>query len=397
MEDPRVEHNLWVLWRGKRFDVKIHSGATLKDLGHELQKLTDVKADTMRLIVPKFSDKSSKMLSPFSDEHRNLSLQEASFVEGKSIRMMGVSENEVDEVLQNAKANLEVGSSHKLQKNPDMEPDPDALSDNQNKFELSPHDSQGTDEFGKEFSESMICQPELAGTESREEPDPDNMDIMESRGQARNNVDEPDPDAEDAKADNLGYSSCRNIIRPNHDSSLVTETIKHEDDPRKAYNEPDPDDSQSNGVTRAEPDPDANLVHPQKTSRMQIDEPDPDDQEFQRIQDPVTIFCKCLQENIKMPEAEVNRAQATTVLQTLFKIIRNVLEHPGETKYRKLLKVNSTIQRNVANYKAAMEFLLPIGFNESVMDGKQETYLVLKRDDPGLLWLAKSTLETCIS
>ncbi|KAB2610662.1 hypothetical protein D8674_018694 [Pyrus ussuriensis x Pyrus communis] len=327
MEDPRVEHNLWVLWRAKRFDVKIHSGATLKDLGHELQKLTDVKADTMRLIVPKFSDKSSKMLSPFSDEHRNLSLQEASFVEGKSIRMMGVSENEVDEVLQNAKANLEVGSSHKLQKNPDMEPDPDALSDNQNKFEPSPHDSQGTDEsssqftgsgtlFGKEFSESMICQPELAGTKSREEPDPDNMDIMESRGQARNNVDEPDPDAEDAKADNLGYSSCRNIIRPKHDSSLVTETIKHEDDPRKAYNEPDPDDSQ-----------------------MQIDEPDPDDQEFQRIQDPVTIFCKCLQENIKMLEAEVNRAQATTVLQTLFKIIRNVLEHPGETKYRKLLKV----------------------------------------------------------
>ncbi|XP_050134987.1 uncharacterized protein LOC126610883 [Malus sylvestris] len=408
MEDPQVEHNLWVLWGGKRFDVKIHLGATLKDLGHELQKLTDVKADTMRLIVPKFSDKSSKMLSPFSDEHQNLSLQEASFVEGKSIRMMGVSENEVDEVLQNAKANLEVGSSHKLQKNPDMEPDPDAQSDNQNKFEPSPHDSQGTDEsssqftgswtlFGKEFSESMICQPELAGTESREEPDPDNMDNMESRGQARNNVDEPDPDAEDAKADNLGYSSYRNIIRPNDDSSLVTETIKHEDDPRKAYNEPDPDDSQSNGVTQAEPDPDANLVHPQETSRMQIDEPDPDDQEFQRIQDPVTIFCKRLQENIKMLEAEVNRAQPTTVLQTLLKIIRNVLEHPGETKYRKLCKANSTILGNVANYKAAMEFLLLIGFNESVMDGKQETYLVLKRDDPGLLWLAKSALETSVS
>ncbi|TQD85367.1 hypothetical protein C1H46_029055 [Malus baccata] len=73
----------------------------------------------------------------------------------------------------------------------------------------SPHDSHGTDEtssqfkgsgtlLGKEFNESMICQPELAGTKSREEPDPDNMDIMESRGQARNNVDKPDPDAEDA-------------------------------------------------------------------------------------------------------------------------------------------------------------------------------------------------------
>ncbi|KAM1010309.1 hypothetical protein ACFX2I_045729 [Malus domestica] len=648
MEDPQVEHNIWVIWRGKRFNVEISSGATVKDLGHELQKLTDVKADTMRLIVPQFSDKSSKMLSPFSDGHQNLSLQEASIVEGKSIRMMGVSENEVDEVLQNAKENLRIAgfdeeekrlrqrmtgrpqslklpqgpyifcefrtlqlpgielnppalealkrmhmlaadpgiisvmnkhrwrvgimtemapvgyvgispkcilgfnknhgeeislrlrtddlkgfrkyesikktllhelahmvysehdanfyaldkqlnqeaesldwtrsTSHtlsgvrypeqyeedfivgdrsnssqklggnisnrlpsarsasvvaayhrmatvshdsvseaheeshpddsgsdmlkesKLQKNPAMEPDPDAQSDNQNKFEPSPDDSQGTNEsssqftgsgtlFGKDFSESMICQPELAGTESREEPDPDNMDIMESRGQARNNVDEPDPDDLDAKADNLGYGSYGNIIRPKHDNSLVTETIKHEDNPRKAYYEPDPDDSHSNGVTQADPDPDANLVHPQDTSRMQIDEPDPDDQEFQRIQDPVTIFCKRLQENIKMLQAEVNPTQATTVLQTLFKIIRNVLEHPGEMKYRKLRKANPTIQRNVALYKAAMEFLLLIGFNESVVDevGKQETYLVLKRDDPGLLWLAKSTLETFVS
>ncbi|XP_048434419.1 uncharacterized protein LOC103955016 [Pyrus x bretschneideri] len=619
MEDPQVEHNIWVIWRGKRFNVEISSDATVKDLGHELQKLTDVKADTMRLIIPQFSDKSSKMLSPFSDEHQNLSLQEASIVEGKSIRMMGVSENEVDEVLQNAKANLRIAgfdeeekrlrqrmtgrpqslklpqgpyifcefqtlqlpgielnppasealkrmhmlaadpgiisvmnkhrwrvgimtemapvgyvgispkcilgfnknhgeeislrlrtddlkgfrkyesikktllhelahmvysehdanfyaldkqlnqeaesldwtrsTSHtlsgvryperyeedfivgdrsnssqklggnisdrlpsarsasvvaayhrmatvshdsvseaheeshpddsgsnmqkesKLQKNPDIEPDPDAQSDNQNKFEPSPDDSQGTNESSSQFTGSGT----LFG--------------KDFRGQARNNVDEPDPDDLDAKADNLGYGSFGNIIRPKHDSSLVTETIKHEDNPRKAYYEPDPDDSQSNGVNQADLDPDTNLVHPQDTSRMQIDEPDPDDQEFQRIQDPVTIFCKRLQENIMMLQAEVNPTQATRVLQTLFKIIRNVLEHPGEMKYRKLRKANPAIQRNVANYKAAMEFLLLIGFNESVVDevGKQETYLVLKRDDPGLLWLAKSTLETFVS
>lgn len=48
---------------------------------------------------------------------------------------------------------------------------------------------------------------------------------------------------------------------------------------------------------------------------------------------------------------------------------------------------------------AAMEFLSLIGFNENVVNeiGQPETYLVLKRDDPGLLWLAKSSLETCIS
>lgn len=48
---------------------------------------------------------------------------------------------------------------------------------------------------------------------------------------------------------------------------------------------------------------------------------------------------------------------------------------------------------------AAMAILFLIGFNENVMDeiGRPETYLVLKRDDPGLLWLAKSSLETCIT
>lgn len=103
-----------------------------------------------------------------------------------------------------------------------------------------------------------------------------------------------------------------------------------------------------------------------------------------------------------------------------------------------LLQNNPIIQSNVANYKglfpflfnwlqlcdreresgnsfgcwlsiwypwwlliaAAMEFLFLIGFSEDVVAdeiGKAETYLVLKRNDPGLLWLAKSSLETLIT
>lgn len=47
-----------------------------------------------------------------------------------------------------------------------------------------------------------------------------------------------------------------------------------------------------------------------------------------------------------------------------------------------------------------MDILLLIGFGEDVISdgiGKSETYLVLKRNDPGLLWLAKSSLEACIA
>lgn len=49
---------------------------------------------------------------------------------------------------------------------------------------------------------------------------------------------------------------------------------------------------------------------------------------------------------------------------------------------------------------AAMDILSVIGFSEdAVIDytGRMETYLVLKRNDPGLLWLAKSSLETSIA
>lgn len=49
---------------------------------------------------------------------------------------------------------------------------------------------------------------------------------------------------------------------------------------------------------------------------------------------------------------------------------------------------------------AAMEVLKVVGFNEEVVTdelGKTESYLVLKRNDPGLLWLAKSSLEASIN
>lgn len=67
------------IWRGKKYVVEVNSVSSLEELGHELQKLTDVKADTMRFIVPQ--NKGSKLLYPFSDEHSSLSLQEVSIVE----------------------------------------------------------------------------------------------------------------------------------------------------------------------------------------------------------------------------------------------------------------------------------------------------------------------------
>lgn len=91
MEKKQIMHDVSILWRGKKFIVSVCLGATLKDLGLELQSLTNVKADTMRFIVPQPSNKGSKLLHPFSDEHSSLSLQETSILEVNMFRLWETS------------------------------------------------------------------------------------------------------------------------------------------------------------------------------------------------------------------------------------------------------------------------------------------------------------------
>ncbi|GFY97592.1 hypothetical protein Acr_12g0001330 [Actinidia rufa] len=194
----------------------------------------------------------------------------------------------------------------------------------------------------------------------------------------------------------MGYG---NIARSDKDDTEAIETIENKTQLSTADKEPDPDDSHANGVKQAEDTKD-NLVTQQRIPRIHTDEPDPGDEELRRIQDPVTIICTRLQKAIELLQSEVNRTEIAGVLETLFRIIRNLIEHPSEMKFKRIRKANPLIQRNVANYKAAMDILFLIGFNEDVVSdeiGKAETYLVLKRNDPGLLWLAKSSLETCIA
>uniref|UniRef100_A0A1D1Y0A4 Ubiquitin and WLM domain-containing protein C1442.07c n=1 Tax=Anthurium amnicola TaxID=1678845 RepID=A0A1D1Y0A4_9ARAE len=170
-----------------------------------------------------------------------------------------------------------------------------------------------------------------------------------------------------------------------------------------SHMEPDPDDSESKDIL-LEPmnKMDRNPDDLQESENVQV-EPDPDDsteslnnEEFRRIEEPVSIMVKRLQKAIEMLWSEATPVEATSALQTLIKIIRNVIDHPDEIKFRRLRKGNPLFQRNVANFKAAMEVLTVIGFCEDVVAdefGRMETYLVLRRNDPGLLWLAKSSLE----
>ncbi|XP_027931792.1 uncharacterized protein LOC114187685 isoform X1 [Vigna unguiculata] len=601
--------NVSVTWRGKKFVVEMNIGATVKDLGQELQKLTNINEDTMRFIVPQISGRASKLLTPFSAEHAVLSLQEASITEARSIIMMGVSTNEVEEVLQSSKTDLRIAGFEDEEKRvkqrishgphislklpqgqyifcefrtlqiPGLELNPPAAEAlkrmhmlaadpgivavmNKHRWrvgimtEMAPVGYVGVDPkcilgFNKNHGEEISLRlrtDDLKGFRKYESikktllhelahmvysehdanfyaldkqlnQEASSLDWTRSASRTLSGLRNTSTYEDDIIADNssipqklggdrtdqlisaressvaaayhrlanvspnkLGGSELNQDLDPGYSSHSLSEkksdcmisaSKEIEDiqmavtDNKEHRGEPDPDDHIINGMNH-EPDPDdshhgkavdydvssgiadsktfeqpndfgvrqvlqsetstgnmvakyaslANqdtseastesiapiietvlndVVPTPELSTLQTSEPDPDDQEFQRINDTSTAVCNRLLKAVEMLRREVSATQATSILQTLLKIIRNVIEHPLVEKYKRLRKANPVIERNILNNKAALEILFLVGFSEDVMFdnlGKEDAYLVLKKNDPGLLWLAKSTLES---
>ncbi|ONK69273.1 uncharacterized protein A4U43_C05F21130 [Asparagus officinalis] len=659
--------NILVIWRGKHLKVEVDRTSKVHELGDKLRKLTDVKSDTLKLLVPQSRSKSSRLIYPFSDEHSHWSLTEASIIEGKAIRMMGAFDNEVKEVsetsiksdlrivgfdeeekrlrhrsLHNAQASLKlpqgayifcsfrtlhlpgielnpppsealrrmhmlasdrgiiaimnkhhwrvgimtemapvgyVGISPKcilgFNKNQGEEISLRLRTDDLNGFrkyqsikktllhELahmvhSEHDanffalnkqlneeaatldwtkSRSHTLTGRKISDhyeqeldlgvsSSSSGQKLGGTfnslgsarassvaaaysrflnapseelhasdslsDATLEPDPDDSElkgVVEKTTAESNpddtlmieNYEEPDLDDSSLDIDNqmmvesdlfnsmrfidgcgmrviktakvadpdsdesdftVICSDPRNVPEPDPDDCISDQKMtgdkvveSNPDDSSEVVSnysdsasnammrktEPDPEDSsevvtssnnsESSGATEAEPgnefmepDPGSGSEIVLNSNNSALDgvmkvEPDPDD-DLQVIEEPGAAICSRIQRAIDRLRSEATSLDATSALQLLIKIIRNVIEHPEEMKFRKLRKSNPQIQKNVVNYKAAMEIITIVGFCEDfVLDevGRGETYLVLKRNDPGLLWLVMSCLEVSMA
>jgi hypothetical protein len=253
------------------------------------------------------------------------------------------------------------------------------------------------------------------GSEVNEEPDHDY-----SNANTREQPDYMESSSGEIKYTDTAINNDEGLNEPDPDDHIKN-GMKHEPDPDDSYHEPlhsqastvnmdatypDANDSETSLKSispaiemkmMAEPDPDDLVAPTPELSTPQTYEPDPDDEELQRINGAMTSVCNRLQKALEMLKSEVSPMQSTSILQTLLKIIRNVIEHPEMEKYKRLRKTNPVIERNILNSKAALEILSLVGFREDVIYdnlGKEDAYLVLKRNDPGLLWLAKSTLES---
>ncbi|GER48234.1 ubiquitin and WLM domain-containing protein, partial [Striga asiatica] len=427
MEQQQQVNSFAVVWRGQKITLEMNPSATFNDFGEKLQELTNVKADTLRLLVP--IDITSKMIHPFTKEHSSVRLDSISLLKGKSIIMMGVPEDEVDELLRNAKVDLRIAGfdeeerrlkqrsghgSYSLQKLPQgnyIFCDFRTLS--LPGIELNPPASKALELLHKLASDPGIIaimnkhrwrvgiltemapvgyvgiSPKCILGFNQENTTPIPDPIVDSN----QNAPEPDPDDRENKKSELPepfVDSRINSTEPNNINVQIEESglNNSEEELLMPLNDCHTEDMQT------EIDPGQSVL------KSQTSEPDPDDPELQIIQDPVTAVYDRLQRAIQSLKYEVIPPDTGRVLQTLFKIICNVIEHPDDVKYRKLRKANPTIQRNIITYKAAVDILTLIGFCEGIVTderGKAEAYLMLKRNDPGLLWLAKSSLETCIS
>lgn len=72
-----------------------------------------------------------------------------------------------------------------------------------------------------------------------------------------------------------------------------------------------------------------------------------------------------------------------TGIETLCKYIDNVLNHPGEEKFRKIREKNKAFQERVASLKGTEEFLQATGFQHKLLpwpEGFEENFLVLSEE-----------------
>ncbi|KAG8047707.1 hypothetical protein GUJ93_ZPchr0008g12994 [Zizania palustris] len=225
-----------------------------------------------------------------------------------------------------------------------------------------PHpDDNGTSEFIPKLGNKMEMETELRSniTLLKSEPDPDdssNAILNQELGTDEKHNEEPDPDE----------ATCTAVME-------------------ECGNNMEVESEQSRNVTisKSEPDPD----DPAGGSNIS---------ELQRMEEPVAALCARLQKAIKMLRSQAAPAEAAFALQTLFKIIKNVIDHPNDVKYRRLRKSNPQFQRSVANYKAAMEVLELIGFCEDVVSdeiGRADTYLFPWPDN----WSSNATDAVCSS
>ena len=75
--------------------------------------------------------------------------------------------------------------------------------------------------------------------------------------------------------------------------------------------------------------------------------------------------------------------------------VQNALRQPEEPRFRRVRQRNTAFQQRAGRFRGALDILQVAGFVQE-QQGQEEPSLALKRNDPGLLWLALSAVTSAL-
>ena len=75
--------------------------------------------------------------------------------------------------------------------------------------------------------------------------------------------------------------------------------------------------------------------------------------------------------------------------------MQNAMRQPSEERYRRVRQHNEAFQLRAGRFEAAIEILQVAGFVKEQRG--TEAMLALRRNDPGLLWLALSAVTSALA
>lgn len=254
-------------------------------------------------------------------------------------------------------------------------------------------------------------EPDPDDCDIRAEPDPDeaqSMEVDESLREQGPSLDEmiriPEfgfqPDMYNGKADEEVKAQLdRSFSREQRDIILMHSKANQE------TSTANPDESSSErreaggmNTFAAMQQDDLSTKSQSEGSKIEMFESSVEDLGLKSMQEYTVMVCQRIQDAIIKLKEEATPSDAAATIQTLFRILRNLKEHPHEAKFKCLRKANAAFQNRIAKFKGAMEVLHAVGFSDGTGNGTESNdYLVLKRNDPVLLWLAQTSLEACMA
>jgi len=101
---------------------------------------------------------------------------------------------------------------------------------------------------------------------------------------------------------------------------------------------------------------------------------------------------RTMQVALQRLEGSTDVPQRKEALSTLCKLVRNLLSNPSLPKYRHIRLDNLAFHRRVGVHAGGVDVLKAAGFTE--IAGQE---LAWNRNDPGLLWLAQSVLQSSLA